>query len=81
MNNINYYEVCITVDNSNDNEEYWMCIRGIREPTVEEASIFLKKDEEMYNGHVTEVYPIEEDYARDCYDFSNINNWPTFGVN
>lgn len=79
---MNYYECEIAVTTSgNSDEAYWICIRGVRKPSVEEASEFLRSDEEMYGGKVVGVYPIDLAVARDCYDFECEDNWPVFGAN
>lgn len=56
----------------------WICIRGNRQPTVKEASEFCKEDAKIIGMPVVRVDPIDEVYARDCYDFSNEVNWPIF---
>lgn len=75
-----YYEVEIAVNDSGNNDvSYWICIRGERQPSVAEASAFLKSDEEMYSGHVVGVYPIDYESARAFYDFDHADMWPVFG--
>lgn len=69
-----YFEI----EFSNDYRDECICIKGNREPTIEEAQKFCQKDSEMLKMPVTNVYPIGESVARDCYDFSNELNWPVF---
>ena len=73
-----YYEIEIgnTPDDCNN---YWMCIKGVRKPTIEEANIFIASDCARYNGTVQGVFEISFDYAKDCYDFSREEIWPVFG--
>lgn len=56
----------------------WICIRGTAEPTIEEAQEFVAQDSKRIGAPVTGVFPIDEQTARACYDFSNEANWPIF---
>lgn len=73
-----YFEIEFS-NNGDENNAYWICIKGNRQPTVAEATEFCQKDSEMYGLPVFRVDPIPENVARDCYDFSNEANWPVFG--
>jgi hypothetical protein len=74
-----YFEIEFS-DHGDETKAYWICIKGVRQPTVEEASIFCSDDEETFGFPVWRVDPIDEVTARDCYDFSNETNWPVFGA-
>lgn len=76
---MHYYEV--EFGTGDENTAMWMCIKGERQPSIEEASHFLKKDAEMFGMPVHGIYPIDEITARASYDFSNAANWPVFGSN
>ena len=60
--------------------QYAICIKGVREPTIEEARQFLAKDIERLESDVIRVTPIHESEARNFYDFSHVDDWPVFGV-
>jgi len=75
--NIQYYELCFS--NGDADTETWICIKGVRQPTISEANVFCAKDAEMYNAKVVSVDPIDKTTARGCYDFDNEANWPVFG--
>lgn len=62
-------------------DEYSMCIRGIREPSLEEARCFCAYEIQMWEADVIMVYPIEEKEARLFYDFDYESDWPVFGIN
>jgi hypothetical protein len=71
---IKYYEIDF-------NNEYSICIIGTRQPTIQEATEFCKKDMEKYDA--TEVVFIAEaDYntAHSCYDMDDEELFPVFGV-
>lgn len=74
-----YFEVEFS-DSGNENTANWICIRGVREPSVAEAAFFCKEDLDLYGFPVYRVDPIDEATARDCYDFSNEKSWPVFGL-
>lgn len=59
----------------------WTCIRGTEQPSLEEAQRFLAQNSEWFGMSVMGVFPIEEQTARACYDFSNEANWPVFQRN
>lgn len=68
---------------SNNHEQTtaeWICIRGVRQPSVAEAQEFLSGDSTRLGLPVTDVRPITEEEARSCYDFSVESQWPVFGV-
>ena len=74
---MNYYE--INLKSEDDADSVWICIKGVRQPSIDEASEFLKGDVKKF-GPVLHVYPIDEITARGCYDFRNEPNWPVFGI-
>lgn len=74
-----YFEICIGKGPQETDNDYWMCIRGVREPSIQEAEHFLAADVAIYDGHVLGVYPIDRKTAKGCYDFSNEEKWPVFG--
>lgn len=59
--------------------EWSICIKGLREPTITEANEFCLKDVEKF-GSIESVYLIERSEAIHFYDFDNENNWPVFGI-
>lgn len=69
---MNYYEI----DFSN---EWSICIKGLRKPTIGEAAIFCAPEVTMH-GPVLAVTSIEHNFAKDLYDFSNEAKWPVFGA-
>ena len=74
-----YFEVCISPDGAEDSPDtYWLCIKVLREPSLEEAESFLTLDE---NEHVIAVIPIDEADALKDYNFDSETNWPVFGMN
>ena len=74
-----YFEVRIGNSTEESDNDFWMCIRGVRAPSVDEAERFLSADIARIGGHVIEVFPIERKTAESCYDFSKENQWPVFG--
>ena len=74
-----YFEVRIGNSAEESDNDFWMCIRGMRAPSIDEAEQFLSADIARIGGHVIEVFPIEQKTAESCYDFSNENQWPVFG--
>ncbi len=75
---MNYYE--IEFSNGNEDSAEWMCIKGVKEPSVDDAANFCKHEAAMWGLPVKGVYPIDERTAKSCYDFTNESNWPVFGV-
>ena len=74
MPKIRYFEVMFT-------NGYSICIKGVREPSIEEAKEFLKEDMKCLG--VTEIEYIEEwtlNDALSAFDFGNEANWPVFGM-
>lgn len=62
--------------------DFDMCIRGIREPSIEEAEAFTKEEREQFSGHVLHVTRVEEISYRDAvreFDLSK-DDWPVFGL-
>lgn len=76
---LSYYEVCIGHGPKETDNDFWMCIRGEREPSIQEAEQFLAADIAKHGGHVLGVYPIDQEAAKNCYDFSREEQWPVFG--
>ncbi len=55
-----------------------ICIKGVRQPSVEEAAELLEAEIDSFGLPVHAVYPIEECDVRDCYDTSKEDLWPVF---
>ena len=65
------------IQSSND---FWMCICGVRAPTIQEAESFCAADAALHGGHVLGEYPVDLDTARACYDFDRADRWPVLGL-
>ena len=74
-----YFEVCIGDGPGESYNDCWMCIRGVRVPSIQEAEQFLAGDIAKIGGHVLGVYPIDRETAKGCYDFNYVEQWPVFG--
>ncbi len=63
--------------------DFDVCIRGIREPTIEEAEAIIRRDFVQTDGkemHVTRLNEISyKDAVRD-FDLSDVDEWPVFGL-
>ena len=70
-----YFEVEFSIDHDENTAE-WICIRGERQPSVEEANVFCKADAERVKMPVTGVFPISRQEAEAFYDFTNEANGP-----
>lgn len=75
-----YFAVCIGHGPEESDHDFWMCIRGVKAPTIAEIELFCVADVSRYGGHVLGVYPIDKDTAESCYDFSRESDWPVFGL-
>ena len=75
-----YFEICIGNGPRESFNDIWMCIRGVRAPSIQEAEQFLAADIAQFGGHVLGVYPIDRRTAESCYDFSCETQWPVFGL-
>lgn len=75
-----YFEICIGSGPKESSNDFWMCICGVREPTIQEVERFCAADVALYGGHVLGVYPIDLNTARACYDFERADRWPVFGI-
>lgn len=80
-----YFEIWLqeypdsTVSGAHD---FNMCIRGIREPSIEEAEAFTQEERVQFSGHVLHVTRVEEISCRDAvreFDLSK-DDWPVFGL-
>lgn len=65
--------------------DFDICIRGIREPTMEEAEAFLTPAREQFKtkGHVLHAARVEEITYRVAlrdFDAKGIDEWPVFGL-
>lgn len=82
MNEMKYFEICVSLnpDGTGTSNDSWRCIRGIREPSLEEAQEFCKEDAECFGGRVIGVFPIDRITAEAGYDFTNEFKWPVFGL-
>lgn len=78
MYQFSYFE--IEFSDGDDNTAMWMCIKGVRQPSICEAEEFCKYESEMYGLPVAGVYPIDESEARASYDFAKEQSWPVFGA-
>ncbi len=65
-----YFEVCIGNGPKKGVNDFWMCIRGVRAPSIQEAEQFLSADIAKLGGNVLDVCPIDRKTAESCYDFS-----------
>ena len=76
-----YYEVCIGSGPflPEDDNSFWMCIHGVRQPALEEAEQFLAEDVKNNGGKVLAVNPICAEEASTFYDLSAEEKWPVFG--
>jgi len=77
--NENYYEICIGPGPFITDTDFWMCIRGTRQPSLEEAEQFYAEDVQKFGGNVLAVNQLSAQEAGDFYDLSNEANWPVFG--
>lgn len=76
---VNYYEVDLEyTEESSFDGTFSICIRGTREPTIEEAAWFLRESAKNNKAVVVNVFPIDETQARMDYNFDNEDEWPTF---
>lgn len=77
-----YYEICIgpgpLVDG--DDSNFWMCVHGVRKPSLEEAEQFFAEDVKNNGGKVLAVNQISAEEARAFYDLSREREWPVFGL-
>lgn len=78
--NRQYFEVCIGLGPKESSNDFWMCICGVRAPTIQEADQFCAADTARHGGHVLGVYPIDRMTAMACYDFERADRWPVFGL-
>ena len=80
-NEIKFFEICMSYEPDGTNNDCWICIKGVRQPTVEEANEFLKEDCKEYGEgrKVISVDPLTENEAKAFYDLSNVENWLVFG--
>lgn len=77
---VQYFELCISPDDVSSIFAFWMVIKGLREPSLEEVEAFLNRHSDLGPGdRVIEINPIEETEARENYNFSKENLWPVFG--
>lgn len=71
--NFRYFEITF-------NDGYSICIRGMRRPTLDEATIFCKSDMEYFGlKNVVEVIEIDKKEAHDFFDMENESVYPIFG--
>ena len=75
-----YFEICIGAGPKESKNDFWMCICGVRAPTVQEADQFCAAEVATHGGHVLGVYPIDLVTARACYNFDRAARWPVFGI-
>lgn len=74
-----YFEISIGSHPEESDDDFWICIRGVRTPSIREAEQFLAADTAKYGGHVLGVYPLSRKEAEAFYDFSHEEMWPVFG--
>lgn len=71
---VQYYEVDLT-------EDFSMCIRAVKEPTLEGLNEFLATDLKSYGGDkVLRFNPIDRKDAESSYDMDNEADWPVYGM-
>lgn len=75
-----YFELGIGSKSKESANDFWMCIRGVRTPSIQEAEQFVAADAAQYGGNVLGVYPIDRKEAEHFYDFSHEETWPVFGL-
>ena len=68
-------------DKAKDGDEFEICIRGIRCPTIEEANVFCRTDTLYCGAKVVSIVEISEEEAKSDFDFDNLKNKPIFGIN
>ena len=77
-----YFEVCIGKGPDEDEaRDTWLCVKTKRPavPSKESLTRFLARDLANHPGDVVvRFYLIDENTARECYDFSNESSWPVF---
>lgn len=73
-----YFEIEMS-NNHDENTAMWICIKGTREPTVDEANVFCASDVKRYGMPVTGVFALSKTEAEAFYDLDNEKNWPVFG--
>lgn len=78
--NEQYYKICIGSRPFISDKDSWICIRGVRQPSLEEAEQFYAEDVQKCGGNVLAVNLLSEHEAKDCYDLSREANWPVFGA-
>ena len=79
MKKYNYY-VLEFIINGDKHHTSSMCVLGYRQPTIEEAKEFWKKDCELYGDETfIDVYEISQGEAYDAYDMERENEFPIFG--
>ena len=76
-----YYEIEVCDSRSPGLGSYSFCIKGVRQPTKEEAAAFLAGDLEQYGcDNVLYVGEISSEEAHDAYDMNREDTFPIFGV-
>ena len=70
---IQYFEVEFENDIS-------MCIRGVRKPSVKEATEFCGSDAARMYGVVTDVSAIDRNIAERDFNLEDEDSWPVFGA-
>lgn len=75
---VKYFEICISPEGEDSLDSYWICIKGVREPSLEEAEAFLTTLEAK--ERVIDVVEIDEADALVDYNFDNETDWPVFGL-
>ncbi|HIW40877.1 MAG TPA: hypothetical protein H9743_01790 [Candidatus Mediterraneibacter vanvlietii] len=77
-----YYEICIGPGPllAGDNNNFWMCVHGVRKPTLAEAELFFAEDVKHNGGKVLAVNQISAEEAKAFYDLSRECEWPVFGL-
>lgn len=70
-----YFEIDFGEGTDNDR----ICIRGLRKPTIDEASEFCRAEEKMFGQKVTMVTEISLEEAKAFYNMDNMARFPIFG--
>ena len=61
--------------------DYSICILGEKEPSIQEAAQFCRKDmEEMGYEYVVNVLEIDEEEAYKFFDMEKVGSFPIFGA-
>ncbi|MGL4819729.1 MAG: hypothetical protein ACRC5C_07095, partial [Bacilli bacterium] len=79
---IKYYEVEMTIAGEvGDDDNYSICIKGVRKPSLEEAALFLQKDMKLMRyDKIVSVDELTRDEAHSFYNMIEEKSFPVFGL-